>query len=549
MQRKFVCAGFVCFLSMIAIAQPGKIPVKSTIPKATLEPLQISRMATSKASYEYKSKNGKVEISYARGKQPKDGVKTTSKETSEAMCLSRDEVRGQKIENLQVIIDGSKASQILPGGVFDGEMLLKSGEFKYVKMNKRQPISISLVTNQGDRHKVTVDKKGDNNVEDDLRAAVNSLTSPSNIKNMPNYGSSSEVITSTIEENTGLKIGASFFYMGVSANNKLSFSSSSYHYMYLYQFEQECLSVVANTISSPADLFTDGTTKDDNLLYIREVKYGRRLYVIIESENELQSYSDKLKGSLDWAVVSAAFSQNIEHSSLFSKTNIKVNTQGGSPIGAFEKENIQAVLNNYFAKPFKQIDIVPIAYKLTYMDGEPVSMVSNAFLDGKNCLDKEKVKIRLTSVKCIKQQNEKKQEEVYGGVNIYYYNPSKQLVAANAITPMPVVSGFRPPTGTFTFGTKEAPVALYADREKNFQPDEQGKYTVFLLPDLDMTIEIVSYIHEKDNVFNKDDDFITENRMKKTIRQMLLEGSMSPTFEFRHNNAIIKLFFEILPEN
>jgi hypothetical protein len=127
------------------------------------------------------------------------------------MCLSRDEVRGQKIENLQVIIDGSKASQILPGGVFDGEMLLKSGEFKYVKMNKRQPISISLVTNQGDRHKVTVDKKGDNNVEDDLRAAVNSLTSPSNIKNMPNYGSSSEVITSTIEENTGLKIGASFF--------------------------------------------------------------------------------------------------------------------------------------------------------------------------------------------------------------------------------------------------------------------------------------------------------------------------------------------------
>ncbi|MEI2755144.1 MAG: hypothetical protein V9F46_01695 [Chitinophagaceae bacterium] len=152
-------------------------------------------------------------------------------------------------------------------------------------------------------------------------------------------------------------------------------------------------------------------------------------------------------------------------------------------------------------------------------------------------------------MKCIKQQNEKKQEEVYGGVNIYYYNPSKQLVAANAITPMPVVSGFRPPTGTFTFGTKEAPVALYADREKNFQPDEQGKYTVFLLPDLDMTIEIVSYIHEKDNVFNKDDDFITENRMKKTIRQMLLEGSMSPTFEFRHNNAIIKLFFEILPEN
>ena len=49
-------------------------------------------------------------------------------------------------EKLKILYgDASKATQILPGGVIDGEMLLRSGDFQYVKMNKRQPISISLV--------------------------------------------------------------------------------------------------------------------------------------------------------------------------------------------------------------------------------------------------------------------------------------------------------------------------------------------------------------------------------------------------------------------
>ena len=548
--RIFSLAALLMITASSGFAQPQKKP--GQLPKQQGQPIplatggEIEKLMISKSSFDFKSKSGKVRIGYERGKQPKDNVRPIPKETNEAMCLSKEEIRGQKIENMQTIIDASKATQILPGAVIDGEMLLRSGEFQYVKMNKRQPISVSLATNQGRDFKTTVEKKEGNNLEDDLRSAVNKLKSPSNIKNMPNVNSNSEVIVSTLEENTGLKLGASFFYMGVKASNTLKFSSSSFKYMYVYQFEQECLSVIANTVSSPSELFTDGTGKDDNLLYIREVKYGRRLYVIVEAEQQLESYSDRLKGSLNWAVVSAELNQNISHSSKSSQINIRVNTQGGSPIGSYTMNNIQQVIDNYFKKPYREIDIVPIAYKMTYMDGEPVSLVSDAFLDSKNCLDKTKVKIRLASIKCVKAQNPNKNEEVYGGVNIFYINPSGTQVGVDARTPIPPVADF--PSGQFLFGSKDNPVSLRTGGEKGYGENEQGKYVAFLLPDLDMKIDVRPFLNEKDNVFNADDKFMTENIMRKTIRQLLLENTMSFSFEFRKKEAVIKLFFEILPE-
>ena len=541
----------VCMLlSVVSIAQPGKrLPGKPTGPQKPIplaETVEIERLPVSKSSFDFKSKNGKVQIGYSRGKQPKDNVRPYPKETNEPMCLSREEIRGQKIENLQIIVDASKATQILPGGVIDGEMLLRSGDFQYVKMNKRQPISISLASNQGQQFKATVEKKGENNVEDDLRAAVNKLKSPSNIKHMPNVSSSSEVIESTLEENTGLKLGASFFYMGVKVKNNLKFSSSSFHHMYVYQFEQECLSIIANTVSSPAEVFNDGTGNDDNLLYIREVKYGRRLYVIVECENQLQSYSDKLKGGLNWGLVSAELSQNISHSSKASQINIRINTQGGSVIGNYNMTNMQKVIDDYFDKPFREIDIVPISYKMTYMDGDPVSLVSDAFLDSKNCLDKTKIKIRLSSVKCIKAQNSNKDEEIYGGANIYYYKPNGDQVGADAKFPIPM--GVNMPTDKITFGNKDIPIMLRQNGEKVYPETDQNRYSIFLLPDLDMIVDVKPFVHEKDNGFNADDDFKTDNMMRKNIRQMLLENTLSFSFEYRKKDAVIKLFFEIIPE-
>lgn len=538
------------FCTVVVLAQIKKPQIKTVTNGVMVKPLKVSaKISLGLGSYQYKLDNGHVDISYARSKGTKDDVKTTSKPPKSDMCLSREEVRGQKIENELTIADGSMAMSILPGGVIDADVLLKSGQFKYIKMDQRKPVSISTASIQAKKHEARAVPGRNNSIENDLRSKVYELISPSNMNGMPNIKSNSEASISTLLETTGIKIGASFFYMGISADNNFSFSSEKYRYMYLYQFDQECLTVIANSVSSPADLFKDDTPMNSDWLYINEVKYGRRLYVLMESEYDLMKFSDELNGNLEWGVVSAALTQTVKGSSLSDKTNIRVLTQGGKPIGGTDPTRLQAEINSYFDAPFKEIDILPLSYKLTYMDGEPVSMISNAFLDGDNCLDKSKMKIRISKVECVITDDNKDNEELYGSASIYYYNSSGKTVALDGKTVLFSPPGLDLPIATFTYGTKEIPIILGAKKnnQKSYEPTMQGKYIDVGIATLDMKIKIKPSLHEKDSGFNADDDFLTEDKMEKTVRQMLLEGSTSPVFEFRRKKSVVKIYFEITP--
>jgi hypothetical protein len=44
-----------------------------------------------------------------------------------------------------------------------------------------------------------------------------------------------------------------------------------------------------------------------------------------------------------------------------------------------------------------------------------------------------------------------------------------------------------------------------------------------------------------------DDTFLTDNKMKKTIRQMLIDGSTICDFEFRDDLSNVVLTMEIMP--
>jgi Thiol-activated cytolysin len=499
-------------------------------------------------SCRFESENGNVRVSFAAYQPAKNDIKSISTPVNSAMCLTKEEVRGQKIENEQVIADGSKAVQILPGGVIDGETLLKSGQFLLMKMDKRKPISLSTSSNLAKVTNKTVTPVGNDNVEEQLRTAVHLLTRPTNLSGMPNIKSTSEANISTLEETMSLNIGASAFYMGISVEDNFSFSSEKYRYMYLYQFEQECLPVIANGVSSPADIFTDNTAMNSNWLYIREVKYGRRLYVLIESEYDLEKYSNELNGSLNWGVVAAAYSQKNSGSTLISKTNIRIITQGGQPVALTDISKLQQTLDKYFAAPFKDIDIVPLSYKLTFMDGKPVSMISQAFLNGDNCLVKSKVRIRVKQIECVVNDDGSDGEELYGSVPFYLYNAAKQQVAVDGKTVIPSAGNLQIPTSTIYYAKETAPIILTDIKGKNtkqFDINDQAKYSDITISNLDMIIELKPWMKEKDDF--GDDVFATDNTMKKTIRQMLIEGSTTPVFEFRHDKSVAKIILEITP--
>ncbi len=540
--KKYYCfLGMICIMQVTAFCQLDKMAIKNT---NKIGPKIYKKIALSKISSRYESDNGNVTVTLISGQSAKDEITATSTPVNSAMCLTKEEVRGQKIESELVIADGSKALQILPGGVIDAETLLK-GEFLYIKMDKRKMVSISTTSNLAKVTSASVKPFPGNNIEDELRAKVQSLTRPSNIQGMPNVKSSSQASMSTLEEKMGLDVGASVFYMGVSVSDNFSYSSEKYRYMYLYEFEQECLPVIANTVSSPADLFTDSTAMNKEWLYIREVKYGRRLYVLIESEYDLEKYSNELNGSLNWGVVSAAYKQKNTGSSFFSKTNIRIITQGGQPVAVTDNAKLQATLDAYFAKPFNTIDIVPLSYKLTYMNGEPVSMLSKAFLNGSNCLDKKKVRIHIKSVNCVNNDDGGDHEQLYGSVGVYLYNTANKVVTFDGKNVLPNVGAVQMATGIIIFAKESAPLNLGTGKIKEFDFNLQDKHFDVSISSLDMAIQLKPTMKEKDDF--GDDTFITDNKFKKTIRQMLIEGSTTAKFEFRHDNSNVEITLEIVP--
>lgn len=554
MKHKLFLSAVLSFCAIIALAQPSKVSMKPAVTSKakTVKTMPVAvKISLGLPSYEYKSDNGHVDISYSRSKTEKDDIRPDVTPSKAAMCLTKEEVRGQKVENTQVIADPSAAAQILPGGIIDADVLLKSGQFRYIMMDKRKPVALSISSNLAIKSTATINPGRNNDITDELRTKVHSLTRPSNLRGMPNMDTDEEVTVSTLQETMGIKIGASFFYLGSTVKNDFQFSSSKYRYMYVYRFEQTCFPVFYDGMISTASLFKEEVQAKNEWLFINEVQYGRRLFVVIESECDMEEYSNRLKGNLELAAVSAELSVKTKGSSLSQKVNIRTITQGGQPFHLVNPANIEAELDKYFKSKFNDMDIVPLAYKLTYLDGEPVSLISNAFLNGNNCLDNNRMKIRVSKVECVKVDDNKQSEEIYGSASIYYYNTDGKLVAPDGKTVLPVPPGIsmKIPVATFTYGTKEAPIVLNLGKNstKVYDAYQQGKYVDVTLSNLDMKIEIKPVVHEKDNVFNADDDYITEDRMYKTMREILLTGSNTPVFEFRRKNSVMKVYFEILP--
>lgn len=535
----------------------GLTPVEKLQPAATagldlrrpdsLHKYQISKSAMGYKYEASKSKNGHVQVRMEKSKTNRDDIRKRVAQSDGDMCLTREEVSGQKIENEIVIADGSMALQILPGGVIDTDELLQSGNFVYQHMDLRKPLSVSTTSNLANRKNVDIRTERNGGInESEMRDAIFSLSSPKNFLRgaMPNVNSESSLEVSTFTESLGVDVGASFFYMGVRADGSFGFSSEKYSYMYLYQFDQTFLPLIADGVSSPDDLFTETIPNANGMAYIREVKYGRRLYVLLESEYDLEKYNAELKGKANWLAVSGAFSQSTSGSKLQSKTNIRILTQGGKSVALTDPAKLQKTIDDYFESKYSENDIVPLAYKLTDLNGQPISMVTEAFLNNNNCLKVDKFRVRLTEV-TLEHTDNGKPQEIYGGASIFLYAQNGTQVYADGRTPVPNLS-IQLPSSSVTFASKETPLELAPGRSKKYGLNEQGRYAEFLVNDLDMEIEIRPYLHERDSF--KDDDFTTNNRFRKSLRQLLLESSTSTSFELQTKQTRTKLFFEILPQ-
>lgn len=475
--------------------------------------------------------------------------------SNKALCLTTEEVKGRKIESEVILAAPDEALKIIPGGVFDSYQLLKSGAFKYLKWGDRKPYSLSINSNLAKRKTASVPSGGSlNNPFQGQKAvteaaaynAVMSLTTPLNFIGNPSIGVEKSFSESTFRDSFGISIGASFFYLIGSGDTAFNYLSDSRKNILTVSSYQPLVAVMADSFSSPQDLFNDTTGLGPDALLIREVQYGRRLYVTAETQSNSKAISQSFQASVNALLAGGSVDETFKDETFERLTNVKVVTFGGdgsavSAIGS--PEDLKKAIDRFIASPYQTTDIVPLSYKVSDLNGNPVSLTANAFLNSENCLRSGKMRVWLRSLTVVKANDGNDTEEIYGSLNINLYNPQGKLLSADGITPQPVLFSGAPalPSYALTVASKTNPKEL---RQGVLWEPEQ-RYVDINVSNLNNRLQILPSIKEEDNI--SDDTFTTDDKFNLKLRTMLLEGRTRQIFELRDGGSELQLDIEIEP--
>lgn len=489
-----------------------------------------------------KLNTGQVKLYFRNGKNPQKGItnKITKLGKDHPMCLTREQVSGMDVESNIVVSNPENMANLIPGNIIDGNVFLNGGNLVFQEVKNRKNVTFTASSNLV-HNKISEAKSSEGvDITPKITQAVHNLTKPGNLSGMPNVESSSEISISTMYDSTSVQVGASGYFMGFAAEDEFKFSSEKYNYMYVFKFEQKCLSVNANQISDPEDALFKPEKAKGSWYYIKEVTYGRRLYILLETEYSLESYSNDFKGSWNWGVVGAALSQKTSGKSFTSFTNIRAVSQGGQPVAISDPKKVQQEIDKYFQKSYNQIDIVPLEFRLTNLHGEPVSLVTEAFLDGNNCLKAKKIRIRIKELNCLVADDGGSNEQIYGSVGVMLSDEKgiPKMIGKISGKPFPIAS--------IVYAKENAPIVLYKGKpltEKD--PALKDKHLTLNIGNLDYKLAILPSMKEEDDF--TDDDFKTNNKFNMTIRNMLLEGESVKTFEFRDGASKVHLTVGVEP--
>ena len=489
-----------------------------------------------------------VTLQWCKGIPAKDTTTRTISPLTKPMCLSKEEVRGQKVEHEIILPPGSSDLKLIPGGVFDSQELLRSGTFKYLNWEKRKPYEIHGEGSLAKQVQARISATAEGGIREwQAIQALDALIDPANFVGTPRRSSSSEMCRSTFQESMGLNIGGSFFYMGLAGAKPFAFSAEKYRHLYVYTFDQVFLSAAADSPSQAADLISDVETLGEDALFLLEATYGRRIYVIIESEHALEHCSNGIIGGLEWIVIAAKLQQATFAKKASERITIRIQTQDGMELDANDYSQLESSINDYFRSSCNENPISPLSYKVSDIDGTSVSLLTTAFLDGQHCLTSPKARIQLREIKLCEPENKRQtpSEEIYGSINLHLYDEFGKHICRNGQSMEVNKDCDQVPTGTITIANLDAPLKLSKDKPQAFGVNERERYIDVDITSLDMTFQIEPIIKER--IGSRDRFFATNTELKKKLREMLLEGSMGTTFQCKHDKCLLELTVDIKP--
>jgi hypothetical protein len=432
--------------------------------------------------------------------------------------------------------------------VFDSQELLTGGTFSYLNWEQRKPYTLHGQGHLSGQDQVTLTPSKEGGfLEDKALEALQTLTDPANFSSPPNRSSCSEMCWSTSQDGMGVNIGGSFFYMGMAETQQFSFSSERYRYLYVYMFDQIFAYIKAEQPSQTKDLFSGFASQNDNALFLLEATYGRRIYALIESESALENYSSGIPGGLEWLLMSAKLQQPAFLSKANGHVNIRLQTQDGSWLGVSDYSQLQTTIDDYFRTSCLENPLSPLSYKVSDLDGTPVSLLTTVFLDSQQCLTSPKARVRLREIKLsgANTMDPIGSGEIYGRLNLHLFHACGHELPREEQFPGQSQQQDHALAGTITIASRESPLRLSRGKAKAFGSHDPENYIDVDITSLDMLFQLEPVIKER--VSTGDHAFSIHTDQKKKLRQILMEGSTGTTLQCCHDTCQLELTVDITP--
>jgi hypothetical protein len=487
---------------------------------------------------------------------------STITSSDKALCLTKEEISGAKVEREIRIIRPELYTKLIPGGVISSKDLLAQDRLTYLGWSQRKPYSIAVFSQHAKRSSSTVGGSpgsplqpltGSEITENKALAASNQLISASNYDRPTTIRSDSYSEQSESAESLAFKISASGAFGGFNASYAYQQAESRFRSLFMFNFEERVLSVnLAQEVASPQDLFTStsGLSNDEPLL-ISNVTYGRGLSIKVESERNLREIQSELDAGFKALGFNGSLSKDLREKIFNKYTRISASTLGGKPVMITNEADLKRVIRDFQSAQFPADgSLVPLYYEVRDLNGRPLSLLATAALSPENCLDAKGLRITLSSIRLVNANDgdvgSVNDEEFYGGIQIRMFNSQGKQVLADGKTLAPKASGNLPvpPTRYIAVGTEEAPRVIAENTAQ-----ELNRSVDIPISNLDARLEIVPAIKEQDTV--SDDEFKIQggagDKFNMTLRKMLISGERSRTFRMVDGGSLLEINVEIDP--
>jgi hypothetical protein len=183
------------------------------------------------------------------------------------------------------------------------------------------------------------------------------------------------------KEHFRLAVGGNYGNLFFDIDANYSYSSTEVLGRFLFEFTQEYYSIDMNPPKPGMEHFFGGETDcsqvgGESPVYVSSVKYGRKVFLLVESNEFGYSHMASIKGSFDAFFSSGGISVDATLSKLMNQKSIKAVIIGGPAADAVKTVNNVESLKEYLlngANFNENSPAVPLSYTLRFVDDNSIA--------------------------------------------------------------------------------------------------------------------------------------------------------------------------------